>query len=108
MDGVCVKSPLSKTEWEGGTSTTTVLSKDRKQETTQGMVPLDEQAGVILETGPRVSEYCLKLIALPDQTTSDAHDMLFYYQTWFKYNGAFLGLIRNDHADFIEWVEQGS
>lgn len=107
MDGVYVTPPLSKTEWEGGKSTTTVLSKDRKQETTQGVVPLDEQAGAILETGPRVSAYCLKLTALPDQPTSDAQDMLAYYQTWFKYNGAFLELIRNDHADFIEWVEQG-
>ena len=30
--------------------------------------------------------------------------MLSYYQAWFKYNGAFLTLMREHHVDFIDWV----
>lgn len=106
IDGNYVTSPLSKTEWKRGTSTTTVLSSDMKQAAVQGVVPLDEQASTILNSGSQVSAYCMKITALPDPTLPETKDMLAYYQTWFKYNGAFLDLIRNDHADFIKWVEQ--
>jgi hypothetical protein len=41
---------------------------------------------------------------LPDLDMPETKDMLAFYQDWFKYNGAFLGLIRNDHADFVDWV----
>jgi hypothetical protein len=106
MDGAYVTSPLSKTEWKDDTSTTTALNSEMKQATIQGVVPLDDETNAILEAGPQVSKYCLKLTALPDLATSGTKDMLVYYQTWFKYNGAFLDLIRNDHVSFIEWVEQ--
>ena len=103
-DGAYVTVPLSKTEWKGGSSTTTVLSSTMKQAAVQGVLPLDEQTSTILENEKQVSEYCLKLIELPDLSRPETKEMLAYYQTWFKYNAAFLGLIRENHADFINWI----
>jgi hypothetical protein len=104
MDGNYVTSPLSKTEWRGGTSTTTVLSNDMTRATVQGVVPLDEQTRLILDTEEQVSAYCLGLTDLPDPNAPETRAMLAYYGMWFQYNGAFLGLIRKDHAGFVEWV----
>ncbi len=104
MDGAYVTYPLSKTEWKGGVSTTTELSSDMTQAAVQGVIPLDSQTSAILENGKQVSEYCLKMAEPPDPNTPETKEMLAYYQTWFKYNGAFLGLIRENHADFIDWV----
>ncbi len=33
-------------------------------------------------------------------------EMQTFYQTWLKYNGAFVGLIRSNHAQFLGWVNQ--
>jgi hypothetical protein len=104
MDGAYVTLPLSKTEWQGGKSTTTELSGEMKQASVQGVTPLDEQASVPLEKGKQVSAYCLTLTGLPNLATSETKEMLAYYKFWFKYNGAFLDLIRKDHTDFIDWV----
>ncbi len=104
MDGAYVTYPLSKTEWKGGITTTTELSKDMTQAAVQGVIPVDSKTRKILENEKQVSAYCLNLIELPDPNTPATKDMLAYYQAWFKYNGAFLGLIRDNHADFIDWV----
>lgn len=103
-DGNYVTAPLAKTDWKKATSTTTTLSENMTQAAIQGVVPLDEAARKVLETGTRVSEYCLTLTALPNPSSSEAKEMLAYYSAWFKYNGAFLGLVRKDHAEFIDWV----
>jgi hypothetical protein len=104
MDGAYVTRPLSKTEWEDGKSTTTILTNEMKQVSIQGIVPLDDQSSKVLENGPQVFEYCLKMRELPDLDMPETKDMLAFYQDWFKYNGAFLNLIRDDHADFVDWV----
>ncbi len=107
VDAVSVTEPLSKTEWKGGVSTTTVLSTDMKQAAVQGTFPLEEEIQGILDTEKQVSGYSLKLSALPDPNMSETKEMLAYYQAWFKNNNAFLGLIRENHTDFINWVTSG-
>jgi hypothetical protein len=104
MDGVYVTAPLSKTEWKRGTPTTTELSSDMTQAAVQGVIQLDTQTIHILENEKQVSAYCLTITELPTRSTSKTKEMLAYYQAWFKYNGAFLGLIQKNHADFIDWV----
>ena len=104
MDGVYVTNPLSKTEWKGGISKTTVLSSDMTQAAVQGVLPLDSQTSTILEKEKQVSAYCLKMTELPDPNVPETKEMLAYYQTWFKYNDAFLGLVRANHVGFIDWV----
>jgi hypothetical protein len=104
MDGAYVTNPLSKTEWKGGTAKTTLLSSDMTQAAVQGVLPLDSQANVILEKKKQVSAYCLKMTELPNSNMPETREMLAYYQAWFKYNDAFLGMIRVNHADFIDWV----
>jgi hypothetical protein len=84
-----------------------VLSTDMKQAAVQGTFPLEEEIQGILDTEKQVSGYCLKLSALPDPNTSETKEMLSYYQAWFKNNNAFLGLIRENHTDFINWVTSG-
>jgi hypothetical protein len=46
----------------------------------------------------------LKMTELPNPNMPETKEMLAYNQSWFKYNDAFLGLIRANHADFIDWV----
>ncbi len=104
MDGAYVTYPLSKTEWKGGITTTTDLSNDMTQAAVQGIIPLDSKTSKILENEKQVSAYCLNLTELPDPNMPATKEMLAYYHAWFKYNGAFLGLIRDNHADFIDWV----
>ena len=104
MDGAYVTHPLSKTEWKGGISKTTVLSSDMTQAAVQGVLPLDSQTSIILENEKQVAAYCLKTTELPNPNMPETKEMLAYYQTWFKYNDAFLGLIRENHAAFIDWV----
>jgi hypothetical protein len=107
-DGTYVTNPLSKTEWKAGIlSKTVVISSDMTQADTQGVLPLDSQALKILENDKQVSAYALKITELPDPKVPATKDMLAYYQAWFKYNGAFLGLIRNNHTAFIDWVTHG-
>jgi hypothetical protein len=105
MDGAYVTNPLSKTEWKGGVSKTTVLSSDMAQAAVQGVLPLDSQTSVILEKEKQVSAYCLKMTELPNPDVPETKEMLAYYQTWFKYNDAFLGLVRANHEGFIDWVD---
>jgi hypothetical protein len=106
MDGNYVTNPLSKTEWKAGVESTIVLSEEMTQVAIQGMVPLDEETQKILDTESRVSEYCLNLTGLPDPNAPETQELLTYYRAWFKYNDTFLGLVRTDHADFIDWVTQ--
>lgn len=106
MDGNYVSNPLSKTEWKAGIESTTVLSEEKTQAATQGVVPLDEQAQKILQNEGRISEFALKLTEMPNAQAPEIKEFLAYYRTWFKYNGAFLGLIRSTHGAFIEWVTQ--
>ena len=105
IDGNYVTNPLSKTEWRaGGISTTIVLSNDMTQAAVQGVLPLDSQTRIILENEKQVSAYCLRMTELPNPNMPETKEMLVYYHVWFKYNGAFLDLIRNNHAGFIDWV----
>jgi hypothetical protein len=41
---------------------------------------------------------------LPDPNLPETKELLAFYRVWFKYNGAFLDLIRDDHTDFIDWI----
>lgn len=104
MDGVYVTAPLSKTEWKGGSSSTITLSDALTEAGRQGVVPLDKATLAILGTGETISAYCLTLTALPDLSQGETQNLLAYYRAWFQYNGAFLNLIRTDHAGFIDWV----
>jgi hypothetical protein len=74
------------------------------QAAVQGVLPLDSQTSTILENEKQVSAYCLKMTELPNPNMPETKEMLAYNQSWFKYNDAFLGLIRANHADFIDWV----
>ena len=104
-DGTYVSNPLSRTELKtDGSSKTTVLSKDMTQAGVQGVLPLGEQETKILQNGKQISAACLKLTELPDPKLASTQDMLAYYRAWFKYNGAFLDLIRKNHTAFIDWV----
>ncbi len=105
MDGSYVTSPLSKTKWRAGSTSTIILSDEMTEAAIQGMIPLDDEALAILENEKQVSEYCLKMAGMPNLNTSETKEMLAYYAAWFKYNSAFLDLIRNNHAEFIDWVE---
>ncbi len=108
IDGAYVTLPLAKTDWTtNGVSTTITLSNNMTQAAIQGVVPLDAQAQADLSKGQQISNECLKLIGLPDTNVPETKDLLTYYRAWFKYNGAFLGLIRQEHAAFINWVTQG-
>jgi hypothetical protein len=104
MDGAYVTYPLSKTEWKEGISTTAVVSSDMIQAAVQGVLPLDRQTRITFENGNQVSTYCLKLAELPNLTMPETREMLAYYQAWFNHNGAFLDLIREYHAEFIDWM----
>jgi hypothetical protein len=104
MDGAYVTYPLSKTEWKGGISTSIELSRDMTQAAVQGMVPLDSETSKILENEKQVAAICLKMTELPDLNMPETKEMLAYYHAWFKYNNAFLELIRKDHPAFIEWI----
>ena len=104
MDGAYVTAPLARTEWKGNTSTSAELSNEMKQSSIQGILPLNNRVLTILEKGNQIFEYCLNMTGLPDSDKQETKEMLAYYQTWFKYNGAFLGLIRKDHVEFINWV----
>ena len=104
MDGAYVISPLARTEWKGNVSTITELSNEVKQASIQGVLPLDSQTLTILEKGNQAFEYCLNMTELPNLDKQETKGMLAYYQAWFKYNGAFLTLMREDHVDFIDWV----
>jgi hypothetical protein len=106
MDGSYVTQPLSKMEWKNGNSSTTKLNDEMTQAGIQGIVPLNDKTSLILEKGKQVSAYCLTLTELPDLNLTETEEMLAYYNAWFKYNGAFLKLITEDHTAFIDWVLQ--
>lgn len=108
MDGSYVTNPLSKTEWKAGIESTTQINKEKTQASVQGIIPLDEETQKILEDENQVSEYCLTLTELPDLSMPEAQKMLAHYGTWFKYNNAFVELVKSDHSEFINWVAQNS
>ena len=103
-DGEYVTKPLSKTECREDVVTTTALSDEMVQAAIQGVTPLDEPTRLLLENEKPVSGDCVTMTQLPDPNLPETKELLAYYQAWFKYNGAFLDLIRNDHTDFIDWV----
>jgi hypothetical protein len=105
MDGAYVTSPLSKTEWKAGNVSTITISNEMTEAAIQGVIPLDNGTTAILENEKRVSEYCLTMAAVPNLDTVETKEILAYYAAWFKYNSAFLDLIRDNHAEFIDWVE---
>ena len=106
VDGNYVTQPLSKTDWQNGTSITTELSSEMSQAAIQGMVPLDAAAQKILANEQRVGAFARTLTALPDPNAPETIELRAYYQAWFKYNGAFLNLVRQNHTAFIDWVAQ--
>lgn len=107
-DGSYVTAPLSITEWRQGMSTTTETGNALKEEAVQGIIPLDEEALSIFETDTQVSEYCLSLTGMPDITAPETKEMLAYYSIWFRYNGAFLDLIYENHSEFINWIRENA
>ena len=104
MDGEYVTKPLSKTECSGEVVKTTVLSDEMMQAVIQGVIPIDEATRLILQNEKPVTGDCVNMTQLPDPNLPETKELLAYYRAWFKYNGAFLDLIRKDHADFIDWV----
>lgn len=89
-------------------STTTETGNALKEEAVQGIIPLDEEALSIFETDTQVSEYCLSLTGMPDITAPETKEMLAYYSIWFRYNGAFLDLIYENHSEFINWIRENA
>lgn len=108
MDGARVSPPIAKTEWKNGISTTVETGTEMQAAAIQGIVPLDEEALAFLEAEARVSTFCLSLNGQPDLNTAETQEMLAFYNAWFRYNSAFLDLIRDDHNAFIDWVETTS
>ena len=104
MDGEYVTKPLSKTECREDVVNTTVLSDEMAQAAVQGIIPIDEATRLILQNEKPVTGDCVNMTQLPDPNLSETKELLAYYRAWFKYNGAFLDLIRKEHADFIDWV----
>ena len=104
MDGDYVTKPLSKTECRGGVVETTELSNEMTRAAIQGVSPLEEPTRLLLQNEKPVPGDCFTMTQLPERNLPETKDLLAYYRAWFKYNGAFLDLIREDHADFIDWV----
>lgn len=103
-DGEYVTKPLSKTECRGDVVKTTVLSDKMAQAAIQGVLPIDKPTSLLLQNEKPVTRDCVKMTQLPDLDLPETKELLAYYRAWFKYNGAFLDLIRTDHKDFIDWV----
>jgi|WetSurMetagenome_2_1015567.scaffolds.fasta_scaffold196586_2 hypothetical protein len=105
-DGVYVTRPLSRTEGKGSAAVKTVtLTQEMKQAGVQGIVPINDEAHTILDSEKQVTAYCLTLTGLPDPARPETKAMLAFYKTWFKFNGTFLNLVRDQHAAFIDWVQ---
>lgn len=103
-DGEYVTKPLSKTECRGDVVKTTVLSHEMAQAAIQGVLPIDQPTRFLLQNEKPVTGDCVEMTRLPDLNLPETKELLAYYRAWFKYNGAFLDLIRKDHKDFIDWV----
>jgi hypothetical protein len=71
---------------------------------TQGVQPIDEATQAVLAKEETVSAYCLQLMALP--TGPEVAELRAFYQTWLKYNGALVDLIRSNHEKFLAWVNE--
>lgn len=104
VDGEYVSKPLSKTECSGNTVKMIELSDEMVQAAIQGVIPIDEEAQLILQNEKPVTGDCVNMTQLPDTNLPETKELLAYYQAWFKYHGAFLDLILDDHQDFIDWV----
>jgi hypothetical protein len=107
-DGVRVTGPWARLELHGSQSTASIvpLSGTLEAVTIQGVQPIDSATQAVLAGGDDVSAYCLRLTALPQANNPSTDDMRIYYHTWFKYNGAFVDLIRKDHEKFLAWVNE--
>jgi hypothetical protein len=104
MDGEYVTKPLSKTECREDVVKTTVLSDEMAQAAIQGVMPIDKSTLLLLQNEKPVTGDCVNMTQLPDPNLPETKELLAYYRAWFKYNGAFLDMIRKDHTDFIDWV----
>ncbi len=104
MDGEYVTKPLSKTECREDVVKTIELSNEITQAAIQGVTPIDKPTLLLLQNEKPVTGDCVMMTQLPDPNLPETQELLAYYRAWFKYNGAFLDLIRKDHADFIDWV----
>lgn len=103
-DGDYVTMPLSKTECRGDVLKTTMLRDKMSQAAIQGILPIDKPTSLLLQNEKPVTGDCVMMTQLPDLNLPETKELLAYYRAWFKYNGAFLNLIRKDHKDFIDWV----
>ncbi len=105
-DAVRVAAPWARLELRGNSSTVTIVPLNTKLEPvdTQGVQPIDEKTQVILAKESDVSAYCLQLTALP--TGPETAEMRTFYQTWLKYNGALVDLIRSNHEKFLAWLNE--
>lgn len=103
-DGEYVTKPLSKTECRGDVVKTMVLSPTMAQAAIQGVLPIDKPTSLLLQNEKPVTGDCVTMTQVPDRNLPETKALLAYYRAWFKYNGAFLDLIRKDHKDFIDWV----
>jgi hypothetical protein len=103
-DGVRVASPWARLELRGNSTTVTIVPLYAKLEpvTTQGITPIDAATQAVLAKEGDVSAYCLQLTALPN--SAEVAQIRAFYQTWLKYNGALVDLIRADHTKFLAWV----
>ena len=109
MDALRVSPPLVKTEWRNGVPETAETGNKMEEAAVQGIVPLDEGELAILTAGTQqISAFCLSLTGQPDSAAVETQEMLAFYSVWFRYNSAFLDLIRDEHNPFIEWVETAS
>ena len=97
--------PLTRTivRRDGRDGEATTLSTALESASIQGVTPLDANSKAALDTGAAVSARCLKLTALPDEQT--AVELRTYYRTWIKLNGAFVALVRANHASFLDWID---
>ncbi len=107
-DGVRVAAPWAKLELRGGSSTVNIipLKASLEPDTTQGVSPVDAATQAVLAKGDEVSAYCLQLTDLPQPNSQPAADMRTFYQTWLKYNGALVELIKPNHEKFLAWLNQ--
>ena len=108
LDGVRVAAPWAKLELRGNPATITIIpiSASLEPVTIQGVEPIDAATQAVLAKGDEVSTYCLQLTAMPQSNSPSVADMRAFYQTWLKYNGALVELIRPNHEEFLAWLNE--
>jgi hypothetical protein len=107
-DAVRISPPWARVELRGNATTVTIVPLNTRLEpvTTQGMQPIDEATQAVLAKEDAVSVYCLALTALPQSKNPEVSEMRAFYQTWLKYNGALVDLIRSNHEKFLNWINE--